>query len=116
MPPKKQAANTEEKPQETSGKTYDNSKWSIPSKRASSYAEERKKKAHKHGQKKGKPLTEYEAGMRSGYLQCQHDHASFFKYRRARSKGMSKKDAAEFAKRPLSPEEKEEIKKEARNG
>ena len=36
-------------------------RWSIPSKRAKSYAEERKVKVHQHGQKVGKELTDYEA-------------------------------------------------------
>ena len=36
-------------------------RWSIPSKRAKSYAEERKAKVHQHGEKEGKELTDYEA-------------------------------------------------------
>ena len=50
---------------------YDERRWTVPSKRAKSYAEERKAKVHQHGPKEGKELTDYEAGMRSGYLQCQ---------------------------------------------
>lgn len=56
-------------------------RWRVPSKRAKSYAEERKAKVHQHGPKEGKPLTDYEAGMRSGYLQCQTDHAGIYKYK-----------------------------------
>lgn len=72
---------------------YDNTKWSVPSKRAKGYAEERKVKVHKWGQKKGKQLTDYEAGMRSGYLQCQNDHAGMYKYTKALSEGKSKAEA-----------------------
>ena len=43
-------------------------RWFTPNKRAKSYAEERKAKVHQRGQKEGKELTDYEAGMRSGYF------------------------------------------------
>ena len=58
-------------------------RWFTPNKRADSYAKERKSKVHQHGEKEGKKLTNYEAGMRSGYLQCQSDHAGLYKYRKA---------------------------------
>ena len=45
-------------------------RWSVPSKRAKGYASERKNKVHEHGPKIGKELTDYEAGLRSGYLQA----------------------------------------------
>ena len=77
---------------------YDNSKWSVPSKRAKGYAEERKVKVHKWGQKQGKPLTDYEAGMRSGYLQCQNDHAGMYKYTKALSEGKSKAEAKRLSR------------------
>lgn len=51
-------------------------RWSVPSKRAKGYAEERKAKVHQHGPKVGKELTDYEAGMRSGYLQAQSNKRS----------------------------------------
>ena len=38
-------------------------------------------------------LTDYEAGMRSGYLQCQTDHAGIYKYKKAISEGKSKAEA-----------------------
>lgn len=57
-------------------------RWSVPSKRAKSYASERKNKVHEHGPKEGKQLTDYEAGLRSGYLQAQGDHAGLYKYKR----------------------------------
>lgn len=68
-------------------------RWKVPSKRAKSYADERKSKVHQHGPKEGKELTDYEAGMRSGYLQCQSDHAGLFKYKKALGEGKSKSEA-----------------------
>ena len=49
------------------GGKYNNRRWYIPSKRAKSYADERRAKVHQHGPKEGKELTDYEAGIRSGY-------------------------------------------------
>ena len=69
---------------------YDERRWTVPSKRAKSYAEERKAKVHQHGPKEGKELTDYEAGMRSGYLQCQSDHAGTYKYKKADHAGTYK--------------------------
>lgn len=40
-------------------------RWSVPSKRAKSYAEERKARVHQHGPKEGKELTDYEADRKS---------------------------------------------------
>ena len=72
---------------------YNKRRWSVPTKRAKGYAEERKSKVHKHGPKEGKELTDYEAGLRSVYLQCQSDHAGLFKYKKAISEGKSKSEA-----------------------
>lgn len=63
---------------------YNKKRWAIPHKRAKSYAEERKAKVHMHGPKEGKELTDYEAGIRSGYLQCQTDHSGIYKYKLAK--------------------------------
>ena len=68
---------------------YNKRRWAIPSKRAKGYAEERKSKVHKHGPKEGKELTDYEAGLRSGYLQCQTDHAGIYKYKKAIEAGIT---------------------------
>lgn len=73
-------------------------RWLVPNKRAKSYADERRAKVHQHGPKEGKELTDYEAGMRSGYLQCQSDHAGLFKYKRALSEGKSKAEAKKISK------------------
>lgn len=43
--------------------------------------------------------TDYEAGIRSGYLQAQGDHAGLFKYKKALSEGKSKKEAREISQR-----------------
>lgn len=73
-------------------------RWFTPNKRAKSYAEERKSKVHMRGQKEGKELTDYEAGLRSGYLQCQSDHAGLYKYKDAISQGKSKSEAKRLSK------------------
>ncbi len=73
-------------------------RWSVPNKRAKSYAEERKIKVHQHGEKEGKPLSDYEAGLRSGYLQCQSDHAGMYKYKKALAEGKSKSEAKKISR------------------
>ena len=78
---------------------YDRNRWSVPSKRAKGYATDRKAKVHTYGPKEGKPLTDFEAGMRSGYLQCQGDHAGIYKYKKAISEGKSKNEAREISRR-----------------
>lgn len=72
---------------------YNKRRWSVPSKRAKGYAADRKAKVHTYGPKEGKELTDYEAGMRSGYLQCQTDHAGIYKYKKAISEGKSNAEA-----------------------
>lgn len=72
---------------------YNKRRWAVPTKRAQGYAEERKTKVHHRGAKQGKELTDYEAGLRSGYLQAQSDHAGLYKYKKALSEGKSKAEA-----------------------
>ena len=72
---------------------YNKRRWAVPSKRAKNYADERRSKVHQHGPKEGRELTDYEAGMRSGYLQCQGDHAGLYKYKKAISEGKTKQEA-----------------------
>ena len=74
-------------------------RWSVPHKRAKGYASERKNKVHEHGSKEGKQLTDYEAGLRSGYLQCQSDHAGFYKYKKALEEGKSAQEAAKISRK-----------------
>ena len=73
-------------------------RWFVPNKRAKNYAEERRLKVHQRGQKEGKELTDYEAGLRSGYLQCQSDHAGIFKYAEALKAGKSKSEAKKISR------------------
>lgn len=75
-------AKNETKPSKNADK-YNIRRWSVPSKRAKGYAEDRKAKVHTYAPKEGKELTDYEAGMRSGYLQAQSDHAGLYKYKKA---------------------------------
>jgi hypothetical protein len=72
---------------------YNKRRWAVPKKRAENYAQERKEKVHTHGPKEGKELTDYEAGIRSGYLQCQSDHAGIYKYKKALAEGKTKSEA-----------------------
>lgn len=73
-------------------------RWSVPSKRAKGYAEERRAKVHKWGEKEGKQLTDYESGIRSGYLQAQSDHAGLYKYKKALEEGKSKAEAVKISR------------------
>lgn len=73
-------------------------RWLVPNKRAKGYAEERKAKVHQRGQKEGKELTDYEAGLRSGYLQCQSDHAGLYRFKTAMDAGLSKQEARKFSR------------------
>ncbi len=73
-------------------------RWSVPNKRARSFADERKARVHQHGSKEGKELTDYEKGIRSGYLLCQSDHAGLFRYKDALNNGLSKEDAKKYSR------------------
>ena len=75
-------------------------RWFKPRIRAKGYAEERKSGVHQRGEKEGQELTEYEKGLRSGYLLSQADHAGQYKYGQARDAGFSKKEAGELSKKP----------------
>ena len=76
---------------------YNQRRWAVPKNRAKNYAAERKAKVHQRGPKEGRELTDYEAGIRSGYLQCQTDHAGLYKYKKALSEGKSKFEAREIS-------------------
>ncbi len=73
-------------------------RWQIPNKRAKNFADERKAKVHQHGAKEGEQLSDYEAGMRSGYLLCQSDHAGLYKYKDAINSGKSKEEARKISR------------------
>lgn len=55
--------------------------WQKPNKRGKIYAQERKNKVYMSGDNEGQELSEYDKGVRSGYLQCQSDHAGLFTYK-----------------------------------
>lgn len=77
---------------------YSERRWKVPSKRAGEYASERKEKVHQRGPKEGEKLSDYEAGLRSGYLQAQSDHAGLYKYKKAISEGKSKAEARKISR------------------
>ena len=79
---------------------YRDGRWSVPSKRAKGYAADRKARVHTYGPKECKELTDFESGIRSGYLQAQQDHAGMFKYKQALAEGKSKEEAREISRRP----------------
>lgn len=73
-------------------------RWTAPNKRAKNYASERLSKVHEHGDKEGQELTEYEKGLRSGYLQCQSDHAGMYRYKQAMEATNDKNYAKKFSR------------------
>ena len=73
-------------------------RWSVPSKRAKGYADDRKAKVHTYGPKLGQELSDYQLGMRSGYLQCQSDHAGLYKYKKALDEGKTKSEAKKISR------------------
>lgn len=83
-------------------------KWLKPSKRASGYAEERKKGVHVRGPKKNEPLDDYNKGLRSGYMLAQSDSAGMYRYRQARQAGLTREQAQKFSREKGTklPEEK----------
>lgn len=89
----------QEKAQAPQAYSYMNERrWRVPNKRAKDYAEERRNKVHMHGPKEGKELTEYEKGLRSGYLQAQSDHTGLYKYKKALGEGKTKAEAKAYSR------------------
>lgn len=80
---------------------YNQRRWAVSTKRAKNYAEERKSKVHQRGPKEGQELTDYEAGIRSGYFQCQTDHAGVYKCKKAISEGKTKAEAREISQKKM---------------
>ena len=99
MPDKANTKSQAVQPAESKPNKYRDGRWSVPSKRAKGYAADRKAKVHTYGPKEGKELTDYEAGIRSGYLQAQSDSAGLYKYKKALAEGKSKKEAREISQR-----------------
>ena len=101
MPDKANTKVQAEQPAEPKQNKYQrDGRWFRPRLRAKGYAEERKAKVHQRGEKEGQELTEYEKGLRSGYLLSQADHAGQYKYGQARDAGFSKQEAGELSKKP----------------
>lgn len=73
-------------------------RWTVPSKRAKGYAEDRKAKVKTYGPNAGDQLSDYQLGLRSGYLQCQSDHAGMYKYKKALNEGKSKSEAKKISR------------------
>lgn len=73
-------------------------RWSVPSKRAKGYADDRKAKVKTYGPNQGEQLSDYQLGLRSGYLQCQSDHAGMYKYKKALNEGKSKAEAKKISR------------------
>ena len=73
-------------------------RWTKPNQRAKGYADERKAKVHMFGDKQGQPLSDYAAGLRSGYLMCQSDHAGLFRYKQAMQAFNDKEYATKFSR------------------
>ena len=79
-------------------KNYNERRWMVPSKRATGYASERQSKVHQRGANEGKQLTDYELGLRSGYLLCRSDHTGIYKYKEAIKAGKSKTEARRISR------------------
>ena len=73
-------------------------RWTVPTKREKGYAEDRKAKVKTYGPKAGEELSDYQLGLRSGYLQCQSDHAGMYKYKKALNEGKSKAEAKKISR------------------
>lgn len=96
--PKKTEAPQETVAESTAEKRdYSLRRWMPPNKRAKGYAEERKAKVHQRGPKEGQELSEYDKGLRSGYLLAQSDSAGLYKYKKAIDEGKSVQEAREIS-------------------
>ena len=73
-------------------------RWTVPTKRTKGYAEDRKAKVKTYGPKAGEELSDYQLGLRSGYLQCQSDHAGMYKYKKALNEGKTKAEAKKISR------------------
>ena len=83
MADKNKPKETPAAPAEGQHRNYNERRWMKPSKRAEGYAKDRRSKVHTYGPKEGQELTEYDKGIRSGYLLAQSDHAGMYKFKKA---------------------------------
>jgi hypothetical protein len=93
------AKNTTTQNQTNAKRDYSERRWMKPQTRAKGYAEERKARVHQRGDKEGQELSDYDKGLRSGYLLCQSDHAGAYKYSKAIKEGKSKEEAAAISRK-----------------
>ena len=89
---------------------YKGLEWYNPNKRGKNYAEELKTKKHKSGPAKDQELTDTQKSHRRGYLQCQKDHSSSYKYHLAKQNGFTKAECKTYSNLPLK-ELKDAIKR-----
>lgn len=81
---------------------YSERRWMRPTKRAKGYAEERKSKVFKYGDRQGEELDDYRKGLCSGYLLCMSDHAGVYKFKKAIAEGKSAEEAFAISKKKKS--------------
>lgn len=55
-------------------------RWKNPHKAGEQMYAEKKKGKHLEGDKAGQDLTEYEKGVRAGYLEANHDHVGMYHF------------------------------------
>lgn len=54
---------------------------------------------YQRGPKEGQELSEYDKGLRSGYLLARSDEAGMYKYKKALNEGKSKEEARAISRR-----------------
>ena len=72
--------------------------WRKPTDKAKECADSIKQGIHVKGKKKDQPLSEYDKGRCSGYLNCMSDNAGLFKYKKAMNEGATQEEAAAYSK------------------
>lgn len=55
-------------------------RWKNPHKHGERMYKEKKRGVHLEGEKSGQSLTEYEKGVRAGYLEANHDHVGMYHF------------------------------------
>ena len=72
--------------------------WRKPTDKAQECVDSIKQGIHVRGKKKDQPLSEYEKGRCSGYLNCMSDNAGMYRYKKAMNKGATQQEAATYSK------------------
>ena len=55
-------------------------RWNNPHKTGERMYKEKRRGVHLEGEKAGQDLTEYEKGVRAGYLEANHDHVGMYHF------------------------------------